>query len=168
MSPIWKKSANRLFTVELGNCRAERRRNVTILRSVQEATDPKHPQRIIDDALPELVANALQSADFERMREHLRRLPAPTDWPRLTAENWRGALGVFLLVFLSTFPLVVPFVFMQDPDLALRISNVVAIHDALRSGLPARRLRRHASHSHRPHDVRHRTVVVSLTIVLGG
>jgi hypothetical protein len=86
------------------SCLAERRRNVTILRSVQEATDPTHVQRIIADALPELVANALQSADFERMREHLRRLPAPTDWPRLTAENWRGALGVFLLVFLSTFP----------------------------------------------------------------
>ena len=109
------------------SCLAERRRNVTILRSVQEATDPTHAQRIIADALPELVANALQSADFERMREHLRRLPAPTDWPRLTAENWRGALGIFLLVFLSTFPVVVPFVFMQDPRLALRVSNVVAI-----------------------------------------
>jgi hypothetical protein len=109
------------------SCLAERWRNVTILRSVQEATDPTHAQRIIADALPELVANALQSADFERMREHLRRLPAPTDWPRLTAENWRGALGIFLLVFLSTFPVVVPFVFMQDPRLALRVSNVVAI-----------------------------------------
>jgi hypothetical protein len=61
------------------SCLAERWRNVTILRSVQEATDPTHAQRIIADALPELVANALQSADFERMREHLRRLPAPTD-----------------------------------------------------------------------------------------
>jgi len=109
------------------SCLAERWRNVTILRSVQEATDPTHAQRIIADALPELVANALQSADFERMREHLRRLPAPTDWPRLTAENGRGALGIFLLVFLSTFPVVVPFVFMQDPRLALRVSNVVAI-----------------------------------------
>jgi hypothetical protein len=109
------------------SCLAERWRNVTILRSVQEATDPTHAQRIIADALPELVANALQSTDFERMREHLRRLPAPTDWPRLTAENWRGALGIFLLVFLSTFPVVVPFVFMQDPRLALRVSNVVAI-----------------------------------------
>ena len=150
------------------SCLAERRRNVTILRSVQEATDPTHAQRIIADALPELVANALQSADFERMREHLRRLPAPTDWPRLTAENWRGALGVFLLVFLSTFPVVVPFVFMQDPRLALRVSNVVAITMLFGAGCllagyaGMRRIRTGLT------MVGIGAVLVALTIVLGG
>ena len=150
------------------SCLAERRRNVTILRSVQEATDPTHAQRIIADALPELVANALQSADFERMREHLRRLPAPTDWPRLTAENWRGALGIFLLVFLSTFPVVVPFVFMQDPRLALRVSNVVAITMLFGAGCllagyaGMRRIRTGLT------MVGIGAVLVALTIVLGG
>ena len=150
------------------SCLAERRRNVTILRSVQEATDPTHAQRIIADALPELVANALQSADFERMREHLRRLPAPTDWPRLTAENWRGALGVFLLVFLSTFPVVVPFVFMQDPRLALRVSNGVAITMLFGAGCllagyaGMRRIRTGLT------MVGIGAVLVALTIVLGG
>ena len=150
------------------SCLAERRRNVTILRSVQETTDPTHAQRIIADALPELVANALQSADFERMREHLRRLPAPTDWPRLTAENWRGALGVFLLVFLSTFPVVVPFIFMQDPRLALRVSNVVAITMLFGAGCllagyaGMRRIRTGLT------MVGIGAVLVALTIVLGG
>ena len=150
------------------SCLAERWRNVTILRSVQEATDPTHAQRIIADALPELVANALQSADFERMREHLRRLPAPTDWPRLTAENWRGALGIFLLVFLSTFPVVVPFVFMQDPRLALRVSNVVAITMLFGAGCllagyaGMRRIRTGLT------MVGIGAVLVALTIVLGG
>ena len=150
------------------SCLAERRRNVTILRSVQEATDPTHAQRIIADALPEPVAHALQSADFERMREHLRRLPAPTDWPRLTAENWRGALGVFLLVFLSTFPVVVPFVFMQDPRLALRVSNVVAITMLFGAGCllagyaGMRRIRTGLT------MVGIGAVLVALTIVLGG
>ena len=69
------------------SCLVERGRNATILRSVQQASSPTHAQRIIADALPEPVANALQSADFERVREHLRRLPPPTDRPRLTAEN---------------------------------------------------------------------------------
>ncbi|MDD5199943.1 MAG: VIT1/CCC1 transporter family protein [Terrimicrobiaceae bacterium] len=108
------------------NCLAERGRNATILRSVQ-AAGPAHAQRIIAEALSEPVAAALQPADLERVRDHLSRLPAPAAKPRLTAENWLGAGGVFLLVFLSTFPVVVPFLFMQDIRLALRVSNGLAI-----------------------------------------
>ncbi len=108
-------------------CVAERGRNADILRRVQQAADPERAQRIIAEALPEPVAAALQSADFERVREHLKTLPGPAGRPRLTVENWRGAAGVFLLVFLSTFPVVVPFLFMQNTGLALRVSNGVAI-----------------------------------------
>ena len=36
-------------------------------------------------------------------------------------------MGVFLLVFLSTFPVVIPFLFMKDVTLALRVSNGIAI-----------------------------------------
>jgi VIT family len=150
------------------SCLAERGRNATILRSVQQASSPTHAQRIIADALPEPVANALQSADFERVREHLRRLPAPTDWPRLTAENWRGAVGVFLLVFLSTFPVVMPFLFMQDARLALRVSNGVAIAMLFGAGCllasyaGMRRIRTGLA------MVGIGAVLVALTIVLGG
>jgi hypothetical protein len=34
---------------------------------------------------------------------------------------------VFLCVFVSTFPVVIPFTFMQDVRLGLRISNGIAI-----------------------------------------
>jgi VIT1/CCC1 family predicted Fe2+/Mn2+ transporter len=47
--------------------------------------------------------------------------------PRLRAEDWRGALGVCLLVFLSTFPVALPFLLMQDAPRALRASNAVAV-----------------------------------------
>jgi len=38
-----------------------------------------------------------------------------------------GCAGVFLLVFLSTFPVVVPFIVMHDALIALRVSNGIAI-----------------------------------------
>ena len=41
--------------------------------------------------------------------------------------DWLGAACVCLLVFLSTFPVVIPFTFMKDITLALRISNAIAI-----------------------------------------
>jgi len=36
-------------------------------------------------------------------------------------------VAVFLLVFLSTFPVVLPFVFIADPGIAKRASALVAI-----------------------------------------
>jgi VIT1/CCC1 family predicted Fe2+/Mn2+ transporter len=41
--------------------------------------------------------------------------------------DWKGAAGVFLLVFLSTFPVVIPFALLRDISLALRLSNAVAV-----------------------------------------
>jgi len=46
---------------------------------------------------------------------------------RLSGSDWRGAFGVFLLVVLSTFPVVVPFIVMQNATRALRVSNAIAV-----------------------------------------
>lgn len=108
-------------------CLTEHGRNAMLLRNVQRATTPAEAQQIITNALPSAVAEVLPPAEFERIREHLKQLPEPADRPQLTAENWRGAFGVFLLVFLSTLPVIVPFMFMQNARLALRISNGIAI-----------------------------------------
>jgi VIT1/CCC1 family predicted Fe2+/Mn2+ transporter len=47
--------------------------------------------------------------------------------PRIFTNDFKTALGIFLLVFLSTFPVAIPFVFIKDVRLALRISNGIAI-----------------------------------------
>lgn len=47
--------------------------------------------------------------------------------PRLERNDWLGALAVFLLVFLSTFPVVLPFLFLSNALAALRLSNAIAI-----------------------------------------
>jgi VIT1/CCC1 family predicted Fe2+/Mn2+ transporter len=60
------------------------------------------------------------------MQQKLRQLPEPAR-PRLTRSVWLGALRICLLSFLSTFPIVIPFLFIADARLALRASNAVAI-----------------------------------------
>ena len=107
-------------------CLTEHGHNVTLLRRAQQSTTAEQARQVIAEALPEKVAEILQPADFERIHAHLKQLPAP-ERPHLTSENWRGAVGVFLLVFLSTLPVVVPFIFIHDAHLAVRISNVIAI-----------------------------------------
>lgn len=52
---------------------------------------------------------------------------ATAEHVRLRKDDWRGAIAVLMLMFLSTFPVVIPFMLMQNDVPALRVSNVVAI-----------------------------------------
>ena len=105
---------------------AEKRRGLMIFRAVRTATDPQQAQRLIADALPSVVASVLQPAELEAMRQRLQQLPQPPERPSLRKDDWLGAVGVFLLVFLSTFPVVIPFIFIQQAGVALRVSHAVA------------------------------------------
>jgi VIT family len=107
-------------------CFSERGRGIVALRAVRKAADASEAHHIIADALPPVLASVLSPAEFEVMRQRLDQLPVP-DRPRLTKDNWLGAIAVFLLVFLSTLPVVIPFVFINQARVALQISNGIAI-----------------------------------------
>ena len=81
---------------------------------MRRASDPQKAQRLIADALPPVVASVLEPADLETMRRRLLQLPEPPEQARLSKDEWLGALGVFLIVFVSTFPVAIPFIFMQN------------------------------------------------------
>ena len=70
---------------------------------------------------------ALSAVDLERIRLHLLRVSDTVVAPRLNQQDYLGAVFIFLLVFFCTLPVVIPFMFLQDASLALRISNIVAI-----------------------------------------
>jgi VIT1/CCC1 family predicted Fe2+/Mn2+ transporter len=118
----------------LMGCLAERSRNLKAFQALRQAGDPETGQRLVAEALPPLVASVLQPADLESMRLRLLQLRPPPEPARLKKDDWLGAVGVFLLVFLSTFPVVIPFIFMQELQPAMRISNAVAIALLLVSG----------------------------------
>lgn len=111
----------------LMGCLAGKGHNLMTYRAVRQATDPQKAQQLIADALPSVVASVLEPAELAAMHQRLKLLPEPPERARLDGSDWRGALGVFLLVFLSTFPVAVPFIFMQKAALAVRVSNAVAI-----------------------------------------
>jgi hypothetical protein len=108
-------------------CLAEKGHGLQTFRAVREASDPERAQRLIVDALPPVVAAVLQPAELEVMRVRLKQLPEPPGRAGLGLDDWRGALQVFLIVFFSTFPLVIPFIVMHDAVPALRVSNAVAV-----------------------------------------
>jgi hypothetical protein len=111
----------------LMGCLAERGRNLRTFRAVRQCTDPRRAQQLIADALPSVLASVLQQAELEAMRQRLQEIPEPPARAGLKLRDWVGALGVFLLVFLSTFPVAVPFIFMNDAGRAMRVSNAIAV-----------------------------------------
>jgi VIT family len=106
---------------------AEKGRGLLTFRVVRKAADPKEAQRLIADALPSVVASVLDPVELESLYQRLKQLPEPSDHVQLRKDDWLGAIGVFLLVFLCTFPVVIPFIFMSHAGPALRVSNVIAI-----------------------------------------
>jgi VIT1/CCC1 family predicted Fe2+/Mn2+ transporter len=138
------------------------------LRALQQAASPAEAHRIIADALPPLLASVLSSADLEHMRQELNRVPNLPTQPRLRKDDWLGAVGVFLIVVLSTFPVAIPFALIREARLALRVSNGIAIVMLFLAGYA---FGRHAGH--RPLGMGLTMVIlgvvlVAITISLGG
>ena len=109
----------------MGNL-AERARGLTALRAVRSAADPAKVQQALGSLMPEL-ASLLEPAELDAIRQRAQKLAEPPARARLSGEDWLGAIGVFLIVFLTTFPVALPFLFMQQAGPALRVSNLVAI-----------------------------------------
>jgi hypothetical protein len=97
------------------------------LRAIRQAPDAEAARRVIANALPPELAALLPPDQIELMREKLQQWPEPPRARGLTKRDWTGALGLCLLSFLSTFPVVIPFLFLSDARLALRVSYAIAI-----------------------------------------
>jgi len=104
-----------------------RARKARLVRAVRAASQPEQVHRLIGSEIGTL-AGALGTAELERLRQWIVAQP-DQNLPvvRVTGPDVRGAVAVFLLVFLSTFPVVLPFVFIADPGTAKRVSAAVAI-----------------------------------------
>jgi VIT1/CCC1 family predicted Fe2+/Mn2+ transporter len=152
----------------LMGCLAERGKGLHTLRAVRAATDARKAHRLIADALPPLVASILQPSEFETMRQRLTELPEPPERACSRRDDWLGALGVFLLVFLSTFPVVIPFLFMRNAHLALRVSNAVAIAMLFGVGYASGRITGRRPWVMGVSMVVLGTVLVAITMALGG
>lgn len=111
----------------LMNNMAEKSRGLRALQALRNTTDAQEADRIIADNLPPVVASILQPAELESMRQRLKQLPEPPRRATFQKEDWLGAISIFLLVFVSTFPVAIPFMFMHKVGLALHTSNAIAI-----------------------------------------
>jgi VIT1/CCC1 family predicted Fe2+/Mn2+ transporter len=105
----------------------ERARTQAIGYAIRAATDPEMARTYVREALSDTVNHLVDEKGLDRLVEKVRQYPPPQGVKWVTREDLKGALAVFSLVFLSTFPVVLPFLFVSEVRLAMRLSNGIAI-----------------------------------------
>jgi VIT1/CCC1 family predicted Fe2+/Mn2+ transporter len=106
--------------------KTEKRRNRVLLETLHGSGDPATARAAVADELPGPMARSLGEDGLELLRQRLVAAP-PAGSSRLAARDYGDAFVVFLLVVLSTFPLVIPFIVFDEATRALLWSRVVAV-----------------------------------------
>jgi VIT1/CCC1 family predicted Fe2+/Mn2+ transporter len=107
--------------------KTQRRRNRVLLEKLHDGGDAGAGRALVADELPGPMAASLGDDGLELMRQRLAAAPLTPSGSRLTGRDFIDAVVVFLLVVLSTFPLVVPFMLTEDTARALLWSRLVAV-----------------------------------------
>ena len=105
---------------------ARRNRNKIIFEAVRHSEKSK-ARKHIADALPPVITSVMETEGLEQIRNKLINLANTTATVKLTTRDIKKAIALFLLIVISTFPVVIPFVFIHDTKIALRVSNMIAI-----------------------------------------
>ncbi len=146
----------------------ERGHGLLTVQAVRSASSPDAAHSVIAAAVPPVVSALLKRDALENVRVGLVGMNDLPPRATLTKDDWLGAVAVFLLVFLSTFPIVIPFLIFRNVHLALRLSNLIALVMLFITGSW---LARHGGHNPLWTGVTMMllgVVLVGITIALGG
>lgn len=105
----------------------DRGRYLTLVRSVRGAADANAGCLLIERSLSRVAAGLVSSAEIEAMRGRIIALDSLPHRPTLELDDLRAALAIFLIVVASTFPVVLPFVLIEDVGTAKNLSRVIAL-----------------------------------------
>ena len=104
-----------------------RARSLTVLETVRRAPDAEQLRASIAGAVDPHLTSLLTPGALDAIGRDLAAAPAVPERARPTSDDMRGAIEVCLLVFLSTFPVTIPFIVFRDVPTAMRVSNAVAV-----------------------------------------
>jgi VIT1/CCC1 family predicted Fe2+/Mn2+ transporter len=113
----------------------DRGRSLTLVRSVRAAADAETGRRLIEGSLSRAVAGLVSEVEIEAIRGRIVALTSVPARPALHWDDLLAALAVFLIVAASTFPVVLPFVLIEDVAVAKALSRVIALATLFFGGL---------------------------------
>jgi hypothetical protein len=111
-------------------CLLERSRTRRALGALHAAADEASGLAVVERAVQETLGGDVTAAASAEERAQLvallrdMALRVPVQKPRLRGEDFLGAAASALLVMLATIPAALPFLFIDEPWRALRLSNL--------------------------------------------
>ena len=105
----------------------DRGRSLTLVRSVRAAVDATAGCRLIERSLSRGAASLVSEAEIEAIRGRIVARTSLPARPALYRNDLLAAVGIFLIVVASTFPVVLPFLLIQDVATAKFASRAIAL-----------------------------------------
>jgi hypothetical protein len=106
---------------------ANRGRRLTLALTVKNEPDAATAVRALRHALSKSMKTLVADTELELIRTRLAAKTTLPRRPRLVLDDYIGAVGIFLIVVLSTFPVALPFVLFKDTSTALIVSRTLTL-----------------------------------------
>lgn len=111
----------------LMNTLLERGHAFTVFKKMAGTKNDEAAREIVKEEIHPLFSALLENNELDQLSARLKQLPTPTKENLLTNRDFVAAIQIFLLVFLSTFPVALPFAIFDEVNIAMRASNGVAL-----------------------------------------
>lgn len=111
----------------LMNVLLERGHGLSVLNRIVKTNDADSARQILRDEIQPVISGLMSDQELDQLSDRLKRLPAPSKRNLLTGHDILTGIQIFLLVFLCTLPVALPFAFLDNVALAMRVSNGVAL-----------------------------------------
>ncbi|NIE64344.1 VIT1/CCC1 transporter family protein [Burkholderia sp. Ax-1719] len=106
---------------------ADRGQRLTLALTVKREPNRAAAVRALRNALPKALEPLVDDAELEQIRARLATASTLPPRARLNRDDLIGAVGIFLLVVASTFPVALPFILVKDHIAALVISRILTL-----------------------------------------
>jgi VIT1/CCC1 family predicted Fe2+/Mn2+ transporter len=111
----------------LMNILIERGHSLIVIKKINHSKNNIESREILKDEIQPVVAALMRDDELDELSNRLKKIPEPTKRNLITGTDLLAGIQIFLLVFLCTFPVALPFAFFDEVGVAMRVSNGVAL-----------------------------------------
>jgi hypothetical protein len=105
----------------------EKGHGLSVLKKLKLTNDKVTARNMLKDELPPVIAIVLEPEEIDKFKDRLLKIDVLPKSKLITLSDLRVGFFIFLLVFVCTFPVSLPFIFLNNTAFALRASNGVAL-----------------------------------------
>lgn len=111
----------------LMNVAIERGHAITVIKKIHRTKTDEDGGEILKEEIQPGLAGLMTQQELNALSSRVKNLPEPSKAQVLTIKDLWAGVQIFLLVFLCTFPVAIPFGIIENLEIAMRASNGVAL-----------------------------------------